>query len=80
MSNFSINLKKEREFNAISQQKLADLLNVDRTLVSQWERGVCEPSLECLAEIFRILNISSDDLLEINNNEAEEIVKINEYT
>ena len=54
------------------------MLNVDRTLVSQWERGVCEPSLECLAEICRILNISSDDFLEINNNEAEEIIKINE--
>ena len=77
---FQLILKKEREFNAISQQKLADLLNVDRTLVSKWERGVCEPGLECLAEICRILNISSDDFLEINNNEAEEIIKINEYT
>ncbi len=53
----------------LSQLQLAKLLNVDRTLISQWERGICEPSLASLKKLCVIFDISADELLEIETEE-----------
>lgn len=48
----------------ISQDKLAEIVEVDRTYISLLERGLRNPTLKKLARIARALNIS---LLELVN-------------
>ncbi|MBR1413075.1 MAG: helix-turn-helix transcriptional regulator [Bacilli bacterium] len=51
---FIVELRKEKD---ISQYKLADMIPIDRTAVSKWERGINFPdyaSLERLCEIFEV--------------------------
>ena len=69
---FEINKKiKELRINYnISQAELASKLNVNQTLVSQWERGICEPSIGCLRNMCFIFDISADELLEIDTEQS----------
>ena len=41
----------------ISQQELAQILNVAQTLISQWELNICEPSAEMLRKIFVLFEV-----------------------
>ena len=51
-------LRYARELNGLSQEALALAANVDRTYVSQLERGVANPSLLILGRIAKALNSS----------------------
>ena len=65
MFEISKKIKELRNNYNISQTELALKLNVNQTLVSQWERGICEPSIGCLRNMCFIFDISADELLEI---------------
>ena len=52
-------IRKER---GISQQELADKLNINRTLLSQIETGLVLPTLDTLLNIARILDCLITDL------------------
>ncbi len=54
-----INLRAERN---LSQQDLADLLNVSRTTVSRWEAGKNTPSTTQILNICKALGIDSSEL------------------
>ena len=41
----------------LSQQELAQILNVAQTLISQWELNICEPSAEMLRKIFVLFEV-----------------------
>ncbi len=69
--NFSEKLQKIRKENNITQEQLADKLNVSRQAVSKWESGTAYPDTEKLIQISKIFNISLDEL--INNRETEKI-------
>lgn len=64
---FSDKLQKIRKENNITQEQLADKLNVSRQAVSKWESGTAYPDTEKLIQISKIFNIKIDDL--INDNE-----------
>lgn len=49
----------------LSQEKLALLADVDRTLVSKIERSIANPSLEVLVKISVCLNVTVDQLLKL---------------
>jgi transcriptional regulator with XRE-family HTH domain len=49
----------------LSQEKLALLADVDRTLVSKIERSIANPSLEILVKISHCLNVTVDQLLKL---------------
>ena len=68
---FSEKLQKIRKENNITQEQLADKLNVSRQAVSKWESGTAYPDTEKLIQISKIFNISLDEL--INNRETEKI-------
>ena len=55
-----------RRLFRFSQSKLAKMLNVSQTLISQWEHNSCEPNIETLRQLCFIFDISSDELLEID--------------
>jgi len=59
------NMRELREANGLSQEMLALEAEVDRTYVSQIERGVCNPSLRVLCQIANVLNVSVATMLQI---------------
>lgn len=61
--NFSENLQILRKGRNISQEKLAEELNVSRQTVGKWENGVSCPEAECLVEISEFFGVSIDTLL-----------------
>ena len=60
---FGEKLKQIRKQRNITQEELAELLNVSRQAISKWESGNGYPETEKLITISRELNISLDYLL-----------------
>ena len=60
---FSENLKALRQEKSISQEQLADMLNVPRLAVSRWELDGGYPETEKLIQIALKLDVSIDSLL-----------------
>ena len=60
-----------RQLN-LTQEQLADLLNVTRQAISRWEGDISLPESDKLLSLSKVLNCSVDDLLndnELNNRE-----------
>lgn len=71
---FKDQLAKLRKRNNMSQIELASKLSVKQYVISSWETGRSEPSIEQLTKISTIFNISIDYLLDksyikVNNDE-----------
>lgn len=62
LSDFGNRLRKLRIEKGFSQEKFADLTQLDRTYVSGLERGKRNPSYLILLKIAKSLNISVKDL------------------
>ncbi len=62
------NLKYIRKKLNLSQNKFAELLNVNQTTVARWEDENRKPSIDKSIEISVILNISLDALTGIDFN------------
>ena len=62
MKTFGENLKNLRTAAGISQQVFAEKLGTTQQRVSEWERGLVEPSLYNIIKILNVLNISFDEL------------------
>ncbi len=43
---FGDNLREIRKQKNISQERLAELLNVSRQSISKWEQDICYPEME----------------------------------
>lgn len=72
---FRIILKRLREENKISQQKLANELKVSQSTVGMWENGKNKPEFDTLIKIADYFNVSVDYLLgksENKNKPADE--------
>lgn len=67
MNNFSKNLKELRIEKGLSQQELAQILNVTQSTVAKWESGDREPNFSILIELSNYFNISTDILLGIKD-------------
>lgn len=57
------NLKYLRKKKKLSQQQLADILQIPRTTLGDYERGHTEPNIELLLTITDHFEVSVDDLL-----------------
>ncbi len=55
-------IRKEQNY---SQQKLADAIGVNRSLISRWERGEVDPGMRRWALVARELGVTLDDLIAI---------------
>lgn len=62
LSDFGNRLRKLRIEKGVSQEKFADLTQLDRTYVSGLERGKRNPSYLILLKIAKSLNISIKDM------------------
>ena len=65
---FSENLKQIRKEHHLSQEELAELLDVSRQAVSKWEQGQGYPEVEKLLLLSNKLNISLDTLMSDETN------------
>ncbi len=80
------NIKSLRKSKGMSQEELADKLNVVRQTVSKWEKGLSVPDSEMLIRIADVFEVSVGELLggqstaaKTENNEiAEQLQRINE--
>ena len=66
-------LKTLRKNKNLSQKELADILFVNQTAVSQWERGATSPNPTTLNKLADFFNVSTDYLL--NREEPSETKK-----
>ena len=71
--NFKDNLKKIRKDNNLSQEELAEKLNVTRQSVSKWESGAAYPEMDKVIQICKMFNVNIDDLLNKDIKEVNEI-------
>lgn len=60
---FARNLRRLRHSRRLSQEKLAHLAGIDRTYVSSLERSVYSPTIDMVATLATILEVSPEDLL-----------------
>ena len=52
-----------RKANGITQQELADMLNISNKAVSRWERDECAPDITLIPALAEILGVTCDELL-----------------
>lgn len=62
-------LQKIRNEKGMSQEKLANLANLDRSYISRLERGIQNPSLNNLFAISKALDISPHEFVRLVENE-----------
>lgn len=58
-------LADRRKALGLTQEKLAELLSVDRSTVTRWERGETRPLPHMQPKLARALRVSADDLQEL---------------
>lgn len=60
-------IKELRDMRNMSQQRLADELNVTQAMISKYEIGISEPDIGMIKRIAEFFGVTSDYLLEISN-------------
>lgn len=70
------NIKNARIKKGLSQQELAEKLNVVRQTVSKWEKGQSVPDAELLKNTADVLDVSVNTLLDIKEtSDSEKTIK-----
>ncbi len=69
------NIKKSRENKGLSQENLADALNVTRQTVSSWETGRTEPDLDTLHRIAQVLELTVEELIYSHRLQEPTVIK-----
>ena len=68
-------LKALRKEQGISQEKLAQYLNISFQAVSKWETGVTTPDISLLPDIARFYGITVDELLQVEKIDEDKLYK-----
>lgn len=76
---FSENLKKLRKRANMSQVELSKLMNINQYIISYWEKGRSEPSIEQIIKLSEIFKVPSDyllgkEIIRVNNNDELDVV------
>ncbi|MDY3052088.1 MAG: helix-turn-helix transcriptional regulator [Ndongobacter sp.] len=80
-------LKELRKEKAVTQEELAEMLNVSRRTVSRWETGSNMPDLDILVELADYYEVDIRELLDgerrsehMNQELKETVVKVADYS
>lgn len=68
-------IKLYRELNKMTQNEIADILEVSTATISKYESGTLEPNIESLKRLAETFNITADEL--IKDEEKFDVSKIN---
>ncbi|UXU56542.1 helix-turn-helix domain-containing protein [Staphylococcus agnetis] len=79
MTSFSSNLERLMNRKDMSDSDLAALVDVNRTTVTRWRKGIRSPKLDKLPEIANVFGVEPLDLISESNNQ-DIIVKINDVS
>ena len=60
---FAQRLKKYRNHNDLTQQQVADTLNIDRSTYSYYETGKTEPNMDTIIKLAKIFDVNVGTLL-----------------
>ena len=52
-----------RKANGMTQQEVADRLNVSNKAVSRWERDECAPDLSLIPALAELFDVTCDDVM-----------------
>lgn len=76
-SNIGERIAYYRRLNAMTQEELAERLNVSAQAVSKWEQKINSPDIMLLPEIADVFNISIDELFgrKVNTEPVFELVE-----
>lgn len=69
-------IRQIREQNAMTQAALAKRLGISRSSVNAWEMGITVPSTQYIVEMATLFSISSDYLLELDDNITLNITRL----
>ncbi len=65
-------IKELRIKNNLTQEKLAELLCISFQAISKWETGASTPDISMIAPLTKILHVSADELLCLNDSHEDE--------
>ncbi len=65
-------IKQLRKLSGMTQEQLAEKLNVSRQALSKWENGTSMPDIESVVKISTLFQISLDELLRKEETKMEE--------
>lgn len=71
MDRICAGISQRRKQMGLSQEDLAKQLGVTRQAVSKWESGAALPSVDNIVELARVLEISVDELLQLEKKSSE---------
>ena len=69
--NLSKKIYELRKASGMSQEQLAEKINVSRQSISKWESGESSPEIERLIELSNVFDVSTDYLLK--SSEVDEL-------
>ncbi len=72
-------LKRLRQEAELTQQQLAEKINLSKANVSKYEANLVEPNLDTLRLIAEVFNVSSDYLLEKTNIPSFDCLSLNAH-
>ena len=75
MNIVSNSIKKLREERGMTQDELAEKLNVTRQAVSNWETGKTQPDIETLTQLAEIFDVSVERLI-YGSERKERIINV----
>ncbi len=74
MLNYGKTITVLRKQRGMTQAELGEALSVTYQAVSKWENGLSQPSIDVLADICKIFNITMDEFIKIaGSDQAEEV-------
>ena len=83
MDKVGLFIKKLRTDRGMSQNDLAELIPIDRSVISKWERGEAFPPIDKMKILCDIFNVSIDELisgeLKTSENEKEQAKNVLEF-
>lgn len=75
MDNFGERLAALRKERGLSQEDLAEKLQLTRQTISKWETGASTPDLELLVQLAEVFDVSVDSLLGVKKPDKKSAEK-----
>lgn len=74
----SKNLKIFRERKGLTQENVAEALNVVRQTISKWEKGISVPDADMLIRLAEILDVSVSELIgsDVTDEKNEDMIAV----
>ena len=73
---FGEKIKRLRKQRNLTQEQLADRLYVTRTMVSKWERDICQPDRNTIMKMADIFSVSPDEIISVEDAVINELFKL----